>query len=405
MTFQVKGQSLINGNFESNTAPSDQINLSNNKFNELMSDILSFGSSGNLDILESNRFSGGPQSGDWFIAMTGGGTDVLSIPISEALVEGHEYFISFFDKADITFPALPIEIGLSSIQDDFGTLIYTTNESAVTGIWQERNFSFSSPFQAEYITARPQGSNQSWVHVDNFKIEKCIQDVNIGNDTTLCPGETLTLQSPFIELENEWQDGSAEPSFLVSEQGLFSVSITDNCGTISDSINVNYESLLILDIGNDTTICDGDTIAISPVSNSSNFTWQDNSNNSILNVSESGIYILVVSNICASLTDSITIITENCNCEFYIPNVFTPNSNNINSAFLPLSDCQPEEFYLSIFDRWGNKIFETNNYLESWNGRFRDQLLDAGTYAYKLEFKFKRSEESKILGGSINLLR
>lgn len=86
---------------------------------------------------------------------------------------------------------------------------------------------------------------------------------------------------------------------------------------------------------------------------------------------------------------SIQLLIKNCN-NIYIPNVFTPNSDNTNDRFYPSSDdCIKEINLLEIYDRWGdivfkNEHFQANDPGAGWDGRFRNKLLDPGVFVYRM---------------------
>src|SRR3954471_1423316 len=92
------GQTVLNGDFENTTASSDQINLSNTAYNSEMANSFSFGSYGDMDIIKSATYCGNAQSGNWFVAFTGGGTDAISLTLSAPLVAGGSYTVSFYDR-------------------------------------------------------------------------------------------------------------------------------------------------------------------------------------------------------------------------------------------------------------------------------------------------------------------
>ena len=57
---------------------------------------------------------------------------------------------------------------------------------------------------------------------------------------------------------------------------------------------------------------------------------------------------------------------------FFAPNTFTPNDDNLNDIFLPKGiGWNIDKYELSIFDRWGQKIFGTKRYNEGWNGNVK----------------------------------
>ena len=90
-----------------------------------------------------------------------------------------------------------------------------------------------------------------------------------------------------------------------------------------------------------------------------------------------------------------------------VPNVFTPNGDNINDKYkidIYLDGCY-DTFQIVIYDRWGLKVFETNDHLFTWDGTHykTGKELPAGPYYYVIEGSF-RSESFKK-NGVINILR
>src|SRR5690606_15424578 len=78
--------------------------------------------------------------------------------------------------------------------------------------------------------------------------------LNLGNDTALCQGETLTLYATTANATYLWQDNSTNPTFNVTQQGTYWVQVTNNCGTTTDTINVSYNPIPTVNLGNDTTL-------------------------------------------------------------------------------------------------------------------------------------------------------
>ncbi|MFZ4741201.1 MAG: gliding motility-associated C-terminal domain-containing protein [Bacteroidales bacterium] len=102
---------------------------------------------------------------------------------------------------------------------------------------------FDSSQYVNYITV---GSNtNSRYLIDDVLVCECSFEHILGNDTTLCNGKTLLLAPATIPNSNttyQWQNGSTDASFLVSQPGIYSVSIhiCDYNITVTDSITVNY---------------------------------------------------------------------------------------------------------------------------------------------------------------------
>ena len=81
----------------------------------------------------------------------------------------------------------------------------------------------------------------------------------------------------------------------------------------------------------------------------------------------------------------------------YIPNSFTPNGDNHNDT-LYVYGKYIKTMQFSIFDRWGFKIFETNNQLKGWDGKINGRKVPAGTYVYKLSYLEANNEIKEKTG-------
>jgi len=72
----------------------------------------------------------------------------------------------------------------------------------------------------------------------------------------------------------------------------------------------------------------------------------------------------------------------------YVPNVFSPSvEDGLNDAFKPFfaPDINLLDFTFAVFDRWGNKLFETSNTADAWRGVFRDEKFNPGVLVWYLE--------------------
>ncbi|UKN03872.1 PKD domain-containing protein [Paracrocinitomix mangrovi] len=93
---------------------------------------------------------------------------------------------------------------------------------------------------------------------------------------------------------------------------------------------------------------------------------------------------------------------------FYVPNVFTPDGNSINNDFKPIfySGLDIYDYHLTIFDRWGEIVFESYNASVGWNGHFGDGgLVQDGSYVWQLEFGVTMSDEKKKHRGHVTVLK
>jgi gliding motility-associated-like protein len=83
-----------------------------------------------------------------------------------------------------------------------------------------------------------------------------------------------------------------------------------------------------------------------------------------------------------TMTDSIFIKYKIKCGDIFIPTIFSPNGDGANDIFKVYSRCL-NRIQLSIYDRWGNKIFYTEDVSEGWDGTFQGKMMNTGTYVYK----------------------
>ena len=83
----------------------------------------------------------------------------------------------------------------------------------------------------------------------------------------------------------------------------------------------------------------------------------------------------------------------------YVPTAFTPNNNGRNDGFKPsLVSVKNGNYTFSIFTRWGQKVFETNDINEEWDGIFNGQLCEQENYVWKVTGQFENNDEFTFRG-------
>lgn len=278
-------QDFLNGNFEINSAGGDQINISNSLFNSLMPNTTAYGTFGNMDIVTSSSYCAGAQSGNWFVCLTGGETDAVTMALSSPLLAGQTYTMSFFDRACNAFSSgtMPVRIGVTDVSGTTGNVVYTAPLPS-NGSWNERVFSFVSPINASFISVTldftTTGTNTfMWAHVDNFKIltPPCPLTLNLGNDRNICNGSVLTLDATLPGATYLWHDGAISSTYTVTSTGTYFVTATVGTCNYTDTINISEDPPLGINLGPDRSICPG-TVALFDVTRpNATYLWQDGS--------------------------------------------------------------------------------------------------------------------------------
>jgi gliding motility-associated-like protein len=93
---------------------------------------------------------------------------------------------------------------------------------------------------------------------------------------------------------------------------------------------------------------------------------------------------------------------------FYVPNVFTPDGDNFNETFKPIftSGFDPYDYHLTIFNRWGELVFESFNAAHGWDGTYGDgEIVEDGAYIWSIEFGDINSDTKHKKSGHVTLLK
>ncbi len=227
--------------------------------------------------------------------------------------------------------------------------------------------------------------------------------VNLGNDTTLCENQTLLLQAFNNNATYQWQDGSTAPTYLVKNEGTFFVTAGINNCTASDTISVLYKKLPYFTLGKDTFVCAGAPYVLTPfINTNASLLWQDGSTAASYTIQKEGIYFLTATNECGSYTDSLNITTGICN--LLMPSGFTPNGDGINDVFKVKYPFPEKDFHFVMYDRWGEKVFETNDINKGWDGNYKGQPAIQNAYIWVINY-IDINNKPQQLKGTVMLLR
>jgi gliding motility-associated-like protein len=202
--------------------------------------------------------------------------------------------------------------------------------------------------------------------------------------------------------------------------GNYFVFIKDSNGCLTDSIYFNLDNPIKLEIelGQSFYVDKGSLVQLNLQSNRklSNILWGPtkiiNCNNcqtvQFKADEDNWIFAQGIDDLGCVEFDSIFIKIRKSNSVF-APNSFSPNGDNINDYFYLHGDASSLVIELNIFDRWGNLLFESrdhevNNPLFGWNGTFKEQKMNPGTYVFYAKIKTP-DQEIISMKGDINLLR
>lgn len=249
-------------------------------------------------------------------------------------------------------------------------------------------------------------------------------------DQTLCPGSAIQLEA-IGGTSYQWSpsEGLSDPNIAnpiasPAETTLYTVAILDDCGnTFHDDVlitidNDQFEVEIINASGNTSEVPLGfeSTLSANVVpDDGGNYTYLWSSTLGSISSSLSDPSVISTPDQIGTETITVQVTSENgCIGEasvsfevvgiyYAIPNVFTPNGDEINDVFKVYHvDTGITVSSLRVFNRWGQKVFETSNN-NPWDGTYKGEPAQSDVYIYHavLELNGGLIEES----GEITLLR
>jgi len=232
----------------------------------------------------------------------------------------------------------------------------------------------------------------------NITTEHSYCELSNGSATAAVSGGT----SPYTFLWTPYNNTTETLDKVPAGDYQLTVADQNNCRASIVATILNDQPQPIF-LGNDTTLCPGNHIILSPgIYNS--YKWQDNSVFSNYTVINPGTYTVeVTDNRNCILRDTIEIISD---CGFiFFPNAFTPNNDFRNDDFGPLGYLSTvKDFTLLIYNRQGQLVFKSTDPFKKWDGKMRDGTIMAGTYVWLATYSNKGKKDI-LQKGTVTVIR
>lgn len=299
----------------------------------------------------------------------------------------NDFAYYFIDDVSLTKIELPERSVIGSMEICRGS---TTNITA-GGNWEKIKWTTLSDTTKEvgnnkFLKVSPTVSTRYMVRrqVCNYSVLDTIEvkvlpspDLSLGEDVTICLGASVTLDAGEGYIHYSWQDQSDNRFFTATEAGTYRVSVENEFGcTAKDEVIVSMKDKPLVELGRDTTICDGfPTLTVD--AGYDQYEWSTGATERFMMPDASGKYWVKVQNECGQSIDSITIYSLD---ELFIPNVVTPNGDEFNRSLMIRGLREGESGDLFIYNRWGERIFRATAYNGDWPVRYDD--VQSGMYYY-----------------------
>jgi len=233
-----------------------------------------------------------------------------------------------------------------------------------------------------------------------------INDYVMPTDSTICENSSylLSLNLP-TNSSVVWNDGFTGVSKRVYPNNVY-YTTANHVGCLkSDTLTVSSKPLPVISLGSNITLCESQTQLLKVSYNGASFLWSNGSiDSSFLVKNENTYWVEATYNGC-SFRDSIFVKYKKCDCNTFLPNAFSPNGDGINDIFKPKMDCVPIDYQLTIFNRYGQIVFESLEFSKGWDGKWNNAYLPNGTYYYILTYRNLGLSLAERFSGSITIIR
>ncbi|MBL7777621.1 MAG: gliding motility-associated C-terminal domain-containing protein [Chitinophagales bacterium] len=239
--------------------------------------------------------------------------------------------------------------------------------------------------------------------------------VSLGNDTTLCVGTPVSISPGAGYAAYQWNTNETTATISPQVSGTYTVTVTDANGcTAADAVIVTLVPAPIVDLGDDKIAYEGDHVGlianISNTSGSGTYNWQPNElvscNNCAVTVAlalDTITYTVQYTNSSGCIGSDTIVINVLPVANIFFPNGFSPNGDGNNDIYLPFGS-NVKFIDWKIFNRIGEKIFESNSFFQGWDGTYKGVLQNPAIYVYTATVTLMNNETKKFKG-SITLIR
>jgi gliding motility-associated-like protein len=252
-------------------------------------------------------------------------------------------------------------------------------------------------------------SNKDTLYIDYKKGQKF--GVFLGEDQSICKGDSVYVSvqlegNPVAPLSYKWIGIDCDaPETYLKQQGEYCLEVSDaNGNTESDCIHLSTKNVPIVNLGQDLVSYPNEGIVLDAGTPNCFYTWSTGEITQKIKVSTEGQYWVKVTN------------EHNCTAQDTIevgfledypfvglPKAFSPNGDGHNDKLF-IHGSNFKDATLVIYNRLGQKIFESKSSNVGWDGFFKGELQDIDVYIYVLEVTYNDGKKM-LKKGNVALLR
>jgi gliding motility-associated-like protein len=242
--------------------------------------------------------------------------------------------------------------------------------------------------------------------------------VNAGADTTICTGASFTRGAVSSATTYSWSPSSGvsntsikNPVFSPLTTTTYTVTATTGICTAQDAFIITVVSGASANAGPDGIIISGQTYQLQGIASPGSYLWTPPTGLNVTNTlnpsaspAQSTTYTLKVTTAQGCIASDSMVLTVVPYC-IKPMEAFTPNGDAVNDLWLVTNGtgCL-KSAKAQVFNRYGAKVFEANDYKNNWNGTYQGKPLPDGTYYFIITYQLITGQV-QFLKGNVTILR
>jgi len=300
--------------------------------------------------------------------------------------------ITVYEPFDLNLPNDTSLCGFDSLAIDPALPLVSAFQWSDGIATQKRTLIPSSPYQFSQFKLSMSASNACVADSDSIIVSFYPQPLSdLAKDTFFCISTSYVVGPANQDSVNYlWSNGTTLNQIELDSTSTLSLKASNRCGVETDTITVSFYPEIDIDLGFDAKICPPGNVTLNARWPEAKYKWSSGQTDSVIFVSEAGLYSVTVSVPPCFAFDQIELTLENpCDtaCKFFIANVITPNGDGINDQLTFSNTCGSTDFEVMIFNRWGQIVFTGKGLTAKWDGTSHGISVAEGTYYYTLSDK------------------
>ena len=356
----------------------------------------------------------------------------VRLRVSEAGDIGNRNCSNVSNVLKVEVNGLPKEFSLtanSPVCTD-GELKLAVSGGVTYNTYGPNGFFDNSPFPHIY---RPELEDSGWYYseiisfggckgIDSAYVRIIGPDLSVSQGKAICYGDTVHLRATggtsynWTPAESLSNSTIADPIASPLKTTTYEVKATDENGC-SDYENVTItlrDSVLKAIISGPDIACPGDAILFKDTSIGQIVNWSwDFGNGNTSDLQNPGVQQYAVTNgsyfpVSLTITDTAGCIQTGQkfiksvnNCFIAVPSAFTPNNDGLNDFLYPLNAYKATNLLFKVFNRWGQLIFETNDWTKKWDGTVKGLPQQTAVYIWMLSYKDENQKQIFLKGTTV----